>query len=91
MNYHLLSEYRKKSGLTQTQVGEHIGISAQAVSKWENGQSEPDIDTLCKLAELYGVTVNVLIEQNSNVTATAEAPAANRKKGASCHSRSRKI
>lgn len=77
----LLTEYRKKASLTQKQVGESIGISAQAVSKWENGQSEPDIDTLCKLAELYGVSVNTLIgkedtlEQASTVPTEAPAPA----------------
>ena len=61
MKNELLVHYRKKSGLTQQQVGEHIGISPQAVSKWETGQSEPDIETLCKLAALYQVSVNTLV------------------------------
>lgn len=61
MTTNLLAEHRKKAGLTQKQVGDHIGISAQAVSKWENGQSEPDIQSLCMLAELYGVSVDILI------------------------------
>ena len=56
-----LTENRKKAGLTQKQVAEHIGISAQAVSKWENGQSEPDIQSLCTLADLYGVSLDALV------------------------------
>jgi len=70
----LLTEYRKKASLTQKQVGESIGISAQAVSKWENGQSEPDIDTLCKLAELYGVSVNTLIGKDPAPDVPPETP-----------------
>ena len=61
MTYQLLVVHRKRAGLTQKDVGEYIGISSQAVSKWENGQSEPDIATLCKLAELYKVSVDELV------------------------------
>lgn len=61
MKSNLLVHYRKKAGLTQQQVGDSIGISAQAVSKWENDQSEPDLDTVCKLAKLYNVSVNDLL------------------------------
>lgn len=56
-----LANYRKNAGLTQQQVGDYIGISSQAVSKWENDQTEPDIDTLYKLAELYNTTVDELV------------------------------
>ena len=56
-----LAEYRKRAGLTQKQVGDYIGISSQAVSKWEKGQSEPDIRSLCKLAQLYNTTVDELV------------------------------
>ena len=60
----LFSEYRRRAGLTQKQVGDYIGISSQAVSKWENGQTEPDIDTLYKLASLYNTTVDELVGKN---------------------------
>ena len=53
--------YRKKNALTQQQLGEQLNVSAQAVSKWENNQSEPDIATLCKLAEIYRISVNELV------------------------------
>lgn len=56
-----LAEYRKRAGLTQKQVGDYIGISSQAVSKWEKGQSEPDIRSLCQLAKLYNITVDELV------------------------------
>lgn len=61
MALNLLAEYRKRAGLTQKQVGDYIGISSQAVSKWENGQSEPDVRSLCKLAQLYNTTVDELV------------------------------
>ena len=63
-----LAQSRREAGLTQTQVGDYIGVSAQAVSKWENGLSEPDIETLYRLAELYKVTVDELVGKNSEVT-----------------------
>ena len=72
MEFNLLAEHRKRAGLTQKQVGDHIGISSQAVSKWENGQSEPDIETLYKLAELYNVTVDELVGKKSESTASGE-------------------
>ena len=57
-----LADLRKSANLTQSGLGEKLSISAQAISKWENGTSEPDIDTLKKLAEIYGVTVSDIIE-----------------------------
>ena len=56
-----LAFYRKKNAMTQQQLGEQLNVSAQAVSKWENDQSEPDIATLCKLAEIYQISVNELV------------------------------
>ena len=74
MTTNLLAEHRKKAGLTQKQVGDRIGISPQAVSKWENGQSEPDIQALCMLAELYGVSVDILIGKTPESSHTPVAP-----------------
>ncbi len=56
-----LAFYRKRSAMTQQQLGEQLNVSAQAISKWENDQSEPDIATLCKLAEIYQISVNELV------------------------------
>ena len=52
---------RKGMGLTQDQLAERLGVTAQAVSKWENDQSCPDITMLPKLAELFGITTDELL------------------------------
>ena len=53
--------YRKAAGFTQAELAEKINYSDKSVSKWESGNGVPDIYTLIQLAELYGVTVDVLI------------------------------
>ena len=53
--------HRKRMGLTQEQLAERMGVSPQAVSKWENNQSCPDISVLPTLAELFGVSVDELL------------------------------
>lgn len=52
---------RKEKGLTQEQLAEKVGVSAQAVSKWENDVSCPDITLLPLLADILGVTVDELL------------------------------
>ena len=52
---------RKGLGLTQDQLAERLGVTAQAVSKWENDQSCPDITMLPKLAEIFGTTTDALL------------------------------
>ena len=56
-----ISHYRKAMGLTQDKLAEQLGVTAQAVSKWENDQSCPDITTLPKLAEIFGITTDELL------------------------------
>ena len=53
---------RKKNYYTQQALGEKLNISAQAISKWENDLSEPDLATLKKLAELYNISVSEIID-----------------------------
>lgn len=55
-----LKEYRKRKGLTQTQVADALGVHLQTVSKWERGVSEPDISLLGEIAATLGVTVEEL-------------------------------
>lgn len=57
-----LSMYRKNNGMTQQELGERLNISAQAVSKWENDLSEPDIATIKKLSELYQVSITEILD-----------------------------
>ena len=69
-----LSAYRKVAGMTQQQLGEHLNISAQAVSKWENDQAEPDLATIRSLADIYKVSVDTLLNGESvPVEVAAEA------------------
>ena len=56
-----LIELRKKSGLSQEQLAEKLGLSRQAVSKWEHGVALPDIMTLYAMCRLFGVTMEQLI------------------------------
>lgn len=56
-----IAALRKEKGLTQEQLAEKVGVSAQAVSKWENDVSCPDITLLPLLADLFGVSVDELL------------------------------
>ena len=66
---------RNMKGLTQEQIAEVIGISRQSYSKWEQGETAPDIDKCDKLAKFYGVTIDSLIHQDDKVGKTKIAPA----------------
>ncbi len=57
-----ISMYRRNKGMTQQELGEHLNISAQAISKWENDLSEPDISTLKKISELFQVNLVELLD-----------------------------
>lgn len=52
---------RNLKGLSQEQVAEAVGISRQSYSKWEQGDTFPDIDKCDKLAKFYGVTIDSLM------------------------------
>lgn len=56
-----LKMYRVKSGMTQEDVAEKLGVSRQAVAKWERGESLPDIESCIGLSELFGTTVDMLV------------------------------
>lgn len=56
-----IASLRKHKHMTQDQLAEQVGVSAQAVSKWENDLSCPDISLLPKLAEIFGVTTDHLL------------------------------
>lgn len=57
-----IAAYRKRSHLTQAGLAEQLNYSDKAVSKWERGESAPDIATLIQLAEAFDITVNELLE-----------------------------
>lgn len=61
-----LVSLRKKKGLTQLQAAEAVGVSRQAISKWEAGSVVPSSDNLRRLGELYEVSTDFLLQENSN-------------------------
>ena len=61
IDFSRLKMYRKASGMTQEDLAEKLGVSRQAVAKWERGESIPDIDSCIKLADIYGTTVDLLV------------------------------
>lgn len=72
MNQQLISKYlqtlRKQHGFTQENLAKELSISRQAVSKWETGNTIPDLDILLKLSKLYHITINELLEPNIKKT-----------------------
>ena len=57
-----IAERRKRAGLTQAGLAERLNYSDKAVSKWERGESVPDVLTMMQLAELFGVRVDDLLQ-----------------------------
>ena len=63
-----LYELRKKHNLSQEELAEKLGVSRQAVSKWERSEASPDTDNLISLAKIYDLSLDELIfgERESN-------------------------
>ena len=57
-----ISEYRKKKNLKQDELAEMLGVSPQAVSKWENDLSCPDISLLPELSKILGISIDELVQ-----------------------------
>jgi transcriptional regulator with XRE-family HTH domain len=74
-----ISEKRKSKGLKQEELAEMLGLSAQAVSKWENDVSCPDIMMLPKLSEILGCTVDELLTGKGEVKEAVFLPPEERK------------
>ena len=55
-------ELRKQKGISQEELADKLGVSRQAVSKWESEQSTPDIDKLILMSEYFGVTTDYLLK-----------------------------
>lgn len=59
----LLKDYRIKNNMTQEFVAQRLGVSRQAVSKWENGTSDPSTSNLIAIAKLYNVPPEEILQQ----------------------------
>lgn len=71
-----LYEYRKKNGLSQEELAEKLGVSRQAVSKWERAEASPDTDNLINLSKIYGVSLDALINKSPNNCETGDTAGA---------------
>lgn len=67
-----IQEYRKKAGLNQAEFADKLGVSRQAVSKWERDKAYPDLDRLVCICEILDVQVGELIYGNSEVSSETE-------------------
>ena len=68
-----IAAYRKRDGLTQASLAEKLNYSDKAVSKWERGESVPDVLTLMQLADLFGITVNDLVSDPNALPANSDS------------------
>lgn len=74
---------RKKNLLSQEELAEKLGISRQAVSKWESGQSLPDLNKLKAISKLYNVTIDSLVNDDNEIGERNENKAADEKSNTS--------
>lgn len=65
----MISSLRREKGLTQSELAEKMGVTDKAVSKWERDLSFPDISSLPKLAEIFGLSVDELIQAKARPSA----------------------
>lgn len=70
-----ISMLRDVNGYSQEEVAEKVGVSRQAYAKWEKGETVPDVERCQKLAELYGTTIDSLINFSNKVGTTTLVPA----------------
>lgn len=75
-----ISELRKTAGMTQNDLAEKLNYSDKAVSKWERGESIPDISVLKSIADLFGVTVDYLLTSEHKVYQEEKRETRKRKK-----------
>ena len=56
-----IKKYRDERGITQEQLAEQMNVTRQAVSNWENAKTQPDLDTLFRLSQIFGISVEEMI------------------------------
>lgn len=67
-----IQDLRKKNGLSQEQLADKLGISRQAISKWESEQSSPDIDKIVLLSEFFQVSTDYLLKEEKEDSVQSE-------------------
>lgn len=63
-----LYELRKKSALSQEQLAEQLGVSRQAISKWESGKAVPETDTLVSISKYFDVSLDYLMKEGNSIS-----------------------
>lgn len=61
----MISSLRKEKGMTQVELAQQMGVTDKAVSKWERDLSYPDINSIPKLAEVFGISVDELMQMKT--------------------------
>ena len=69
-----LCQLRKLNGLSQEELAEKVNVSRQTLSKWESGESAPDLERAAALAEVFGVTLDDLVNYESTVEGLSPPP-----------------
>ena len=69
-----IMELRKRAGWSQEDLAERLGVSRQAVSKWESAASTPDLDRIIKLSELFGVSTDELLKNSVSIETVDDTP-----------------
>lgn len=64
----VIKKYRKKAGYTQEEMANRLGVTTPAVNKWENGNSNPDIELLAPIARLLHISLDTLLSFRENLT-----------------------
>ena len=67
-----ISELRQKNGMTQLELAEKLNYSDKAVSKWERGESIPDVSVLLSVADLFGVSLDFLVREDHGASLPPE-------------------
>ena len=81
--YEKLYELRRASGMSQEELAEKLGVSRQAVSKWESGATQPELPKLIELSKIYQVSVDALLSLEHAKEQQDSSPAAPAAEGAS--------
>ena len=67
-----IKHYRKQAGLSQEKMAEKIGVSRQAITKWENGTGTPDISNLMAIANLFQISIDELLSNEKTESKKSE-------------------
>lgn len=71
-----LLDLRRKAGYSQEQLADLLGVSRQAISKWEGTQGRPEVDNVVKLSQIYRVSTDFILTGSASVPSVCEAPSA---------------